>query len=205
MLAWEKVSIEKNRTKVEQEQQLHEAAWRLFRRCLWRYMGLDLYKEESALLYKQEAQEDTLELFLKKEIGRDQFNKPYLIHYPNIYFNISHCEQMVACMIGHKPVGIDVEWIRPFSVAAMKKVCSKEEQEWIRAAHHSEEAFFRLWTLKESYIKAVGKGLQIPMKSITFDLEKIGEIKGHIEDTQKYRFTQKVIEKRFVLALCESL
>ena len=40
--------------------------------------------------------------------------KPTIKDHPNIHFNISHCKAAVAVAIDNKPVGIDIETIRPF-------------------------------------------------------------------------------------------
>ena len=134
------------------------------------------------------------------KIGRDTFNKPYFIEYPEIYFNLSHCQGMVACIISNKQVGIDVEWIRPFHEGVMRKVCSIKEQQLIMQSTYPAETFFRLWTLKESYIKAIGQGLQSPMKEVTFSWKSDGEIRSN---KGNLKFSQKIIDKRFIIAVCE--
>jgi len=43
----------------------------------------------------------------------NRYGKPFLKDNPNFNFNISHAEDYVVCAIDHKPIGIDIEKIRP--------------------------------------------------------------------------------------------
>lgn len=179
-VTWKKVK-KQYLSKIEEEQFLHQEAWQLF-------------NQEIRLYLKSWN--------LPIHIKRDSFNKPYLEDYPDIYFNLSHCSGLVACAIYSNPVGVDIERIRKFPTGVMKKVCSLEEQNWIKKSKCPEEAFFRLWTLKESYIKTIGLGLQFSMKAVNFNVKSNGEI----ESNQKgYRFKQSVIEDTFVLGSCEEV
>ena len=60
------------------------------------------------------------------------------------------------------------------------------------------KAFFRIWTLKESYIKNIGKGLSFPMKNIEFDLSDIKNIKSS-DDTKQ--FFQCMIDN-YMISVC---
>ncbi len=81
--------------------------------------------------------------------------KPYLENNP-VYFSVSHSENIVVCVVSHRPIGVDVELIRPISPSAQEKICTDTELEYLRAAKNDEERlyrFFTLWTRKEALFK----------------------------------------------------
>lgn len=98
-------------------------------------------------------------------ILRDEMGKPYLQGNP-IYFNISHSGEYLAVAVSPKPVGVDIQETRPVKDGMYRKVVQEEEQCLIGAER--EKDFLRLWSLKESFVKAEGKGLRIPMKDYYF-------------------------------------
>ena len=71
----------------------------------------------------------------------------------------------------------------------------------IKAASKSERAllFFRLWTLKEAYVKALGRGLLFPLSEAAFAFEG-GKI---LTELSGCSFAQYIINERFVAAVCE--
>ena len=108
-----------------------------------------------------------------REIATDGYGKPYFVNRPDKYFNISHSHERVMCAIGDVPVGCDVQKIEDKSERALKiakRFFTKEEFEKLMSVEEKEERnafFFRMWTLKESYIKCVGGGLAIPLDSFS--------------------------------------
>lgn len=91
------------------------------------------------------------------------------------HFNISHTDGLVALALARAPIGVDVEWLaRPGrTVELAERYFAKAEVAALRALpiEHQRDRFFALWTLKESYIKARGEGLAIPLDSFAFTLE----------------------------------
>ena len=90
-------------------------------------------------------------------------NKPYIVDY-DIKFNISHCDNIVVCVVSNKLVGIDIEKIRPVNLSMVKSFCDEKETEYIfnhlplsqELVYTNDKKilsrFFEIWTSKEAYI-----------------------------------------------------
>jgi 4'-phosphopantetheinyl transferase len=93
----------------------------------------------------------------------------------DLRFNVSHSHDMalLAFAVG-RDVGIDVEYIdNQVDVLELARTCFSPAERRLLQARVSEErlaCFFRFWTAKESYIKALGGGLSIPLDAFTVDL-----------------------------------
>lgn len=100
----------------------------------------------------------------------NEFGKPYLKKYKNIHFNLSHSGEWVLCGVGDNPLGVDVEKIKDIDINIAKRFYTNNEYNYIlqQPDGKREYAFYELWTLKESYIKAVGKGHNIALNSFSF-------------------------------------
>ncbi|WP_027339633.1 4'-phosphopantetheinyl transferase family protein [Halonatronum saccharophilum] len=112
------------------------------------------------------------ELKIKNEdifFKRNDYGKPFLKNNPNFHFNISHSGSWIVCAISNKQIGIDIEKIENIDLNIAKEFFSKEEYRNLILKDKKDRLgyFYKLWTSKESYIKAVGKGLSIPLNSFT--------------------------------------
>lgn len=93
------------------------------------------------------------------EIGRN--GKPRLRHAPELRFNLSHAGDYAVCAMGLAPLGIDVEPVADFDREVAARCLSAAELAHLKQLPASEQKvyFTRLWTLKESLLKASGEGL----------------------------------------------
>lgn len=101
--------------------------------------------------------------------GYAEKGKPYLMGHSGIYFNISHSAEMVVCGLAASEVGIDVEHFRKVNLRVAERYFSPVELEDLMALEgiSRDEYFFTLWTIKESYLKAIGSGLTRSLSSFT--------------------------------------
>ncbi len=95
---------------------------------------------------------------------------------PGLRFNLSHTDGMAVCAVAlDTDVGADVEHAgRPGqTVELAESFFSPVEVAALRAlpVERQRERFFDFWTLKESYIKARGAGLSLPLEQFAFHLE----------------------------------
>ena len=95
--------------------------------------------------------------------------KPFV---EGICFSLSHSGDMVICAVGDKPVGCDIEQIGTPREKVAERFFAPEEIEYLRSFPLADRAreFFRLWTMKESYIKMTGEGLKLPLSSFYVDI-----------------------------------
>lgn len=92
---------------------------------------------------------------------------------PPLRFNLSNARHLVACVMTRTAdAGIDVEDTgrRGETVSIAEHYFSPQELLALHAlpAERRRRRFFELWTLKESYIKAEGMGLSIPLDRFSF-------------------------------------
>lgn len=119
-----------------------------------------------------------LKVLLAKEIGlhatevkikKDSFEKPYLSSNPSLYFNISHSGDFILIIIGDKKVGIDIEKINYTQDYSdiIPTIFSKYEIDELLGCSNKTLTFYKFWTRKEAILKAIGKGINEDLKSIT--------------------------------------
>jgi 4'-phosphopantetheinyl transferase len=113
--------------------------------------------------------------FVKGERGRPEIAGPAGV--PPLRFNLSHTDGLIACLVAlDRVVGVDVEdTLRPSStVEIADRFFSPHEVRALRAQppERQRARFFEYWTLKESYIKARGMGLALPLDQFSFHLDE---------------------------------
>lgn len=122
------------------------------------------------------------------------FGKP-LLQDPaesTLHFNVSHSQQLAVVAVSHDfEVGIDLEADRDsLDYAGLaERICSPEEFTVFRNLPQAEQraAFFRCWTRKEAFVKALGKGFSFPLKHVTVsftpdELPRILNVQGQSPD-----------------------
>ena len=105
--------------------------------------------------------------------GYNRFGKPYLKNVPGFFFSISHSGSHLLLAAGHSPLGCDTEEIGDARMNVAKRFFSSTEYEAINDTDDPEERacqFYAVWTMRESYIKALGQGLNKGLRS--FELIK---------------------------------
>ncbi len=94
-------------------------------------------------------------------LAKTALGKPYLPDWPAVQLSLSHSGGYGVCAVSDAPVGVDVELIRPLRRDVPGRFFTPAEQAWLTG--RPESAFFRLWTRKESFVKALGRGLTLPL------------------------------------------
>lgn len=91
--------------------------------------------------------------------------KPILRDAPGFGFNISHSGAWIVCGAGPGRVGVDVERVAEADAAFAERYFSLHEARLLRTSESASRnaLFSSIWALKESYIKALGGGLAIPL------------------------------------------
>lgn len=92
--------------------------------------------------------------------------KPYMPDHPDIHFNISHCPLGCVCAVSDKPVGVDIQDIRPFSQDIANRCCSVKELLLLKQSADPAPCFTKMWAMKESYLKLTGEGISRSLPAI---------------------------------------
>lgn len=147
--------------------------------------------------------------FLRTDKG-----KPYLPQ-SEIRFNLSHSGDWALLAVSKVDlIGVDVE-----AVSATRDLCGIAEsyyhpQEFAQLQELEDEAqteyFYRLWTLKEAFLKAIGTGISVGLEKIAFkpecnNLDGCG-IKAHIaaelgHDAAEWQFYQWALRAQVYCAV----
>lgn len=116
------------------------------------------------------------------EILRTQRGKPY-VNIPDIHISISHSSSFVAVVIANKPIGIDIEVIKPLNLKVADRVCSQSDKQLLSLSKDKDEAlinFLKIWTAKEAYFKMTGTGIT-NIKGISYkDIPAVHSIKDSL-------------------------
>ena len=113
--------------------------------------------------------------------------------WPDLRFNLSHTRGavLIGVAIGRE-LGVDIEWQRPMEdlEGMARSVMSDEELlRWSALEpENGTRAFYRVWTRKESYLKAIGLGLFRSLQDVTVPVSE-----GALEDAQ--RDSRRVLDR----------
>ena len=139
----------------------------------------------------------------------DPQGKPFIAHQeaariPQI--NLSHTHGAILCGLSHHgSLGVDIENVtREVALDKLEARCfTPTEQAWIGKAPRRRDGFFRAWTLKEAYLKAIGTGMRTPLTSVEIYPNQESELgiyqEGHY--LKKWRFETKA-HQNFRMSLC---
>ena len=101
--------------------------------------------------------------------------KPFLINEPSLHFNISNSHEIcVYAFSRDAEVGIDIEKIRELpdiDQLIEKNLTSREKAYFLKNPDHKLSLFFQFWTIKESYLKAIGEGMRLTPENLEFFLD----------------------------------
>lgn len=123
----------------------------------------------------------------KKIDGKIQYNRYGKPLINGIDFNISHSGNYVVLVIGNSEIGIDIEYKKERNIELIEKFFTEQEQQFIKSANDPLLAFYQVWTLKEAYLKAVGKGLYKKLSSFTIFPQNGTFVTEHIENCQLHQ------------------
>lgn len=123
------------------------------------------------------------------QIKRTIYGKPYI---PNLHlnYNVTHSKKWIILAVNRNFIGIDMEHIE-----------KKERMFSTNIIHNTKK-----WTIYESYIKAIGKGMSIEPKDITIKrklLKNNGTVKGK-KLPKLYFTTYKNIIDDYYITVCTS-
>ncbi len=105
-------------------------------------------------------------------------------------FSISYTNNYVyIAIVRNNVVGIDAEQIGNINLNVSEEFMSEVELRKLHDAPNKYEYFYKIWTLKESYIKLVGKGIDDSITDIEFIEDKNGRFSLHKNAEQKIYFS----------------
>jgi 4'-phosphopantetheinyl transferase len=140
---------------------------------------------------------------LEIEYSLNKYGKPFLnksLNHSSLNFNISHSENIGIFAFSLDDIGIDVEKIKEISnLGEVKEITLTDfEQKWYNNLDKEvqTEIFYKVWTIKEAFLKAIGKGFSFSPLNIelTNEHEKQIQIKNiYSKDLRDEAFHVKTI------------
>lgn len=117
------------------------------------------------------AKELVRELGIEGElsIAEGKYGKPYFLEYDYIRFNISHTERYITVVVNDEnmEIGIDIEEISDsYNKKIVERIFTEKERLAMENSRNKDTAFYKIWTLKEAYLKAKGSGITGEIRNI---------------------------------------
>ena len=141
-----------------------------------------------------------------ERIAYGENEKPFLAEFPGAHFNLSHSGERVMCVISPFEVGCDVEIIKGDRGRLAERFFLPEESAWIKHFESLEmqtEAFYRLWTLKECYMKVTGRGMSLMPDKFALHVDEYENISlYHDGDRPEYAFREIDLHDGYRYAYC---
>ena len=111
--------------------------------------------------------------YSKAQIIFGENGKPYLKG-EEVFFNVSHSGDYVLCVASKNELGCDIQQKKNIDLKIAKRFFFGSEYGDIKSQNEDDDRqdrFFRYWTLKESVMKATGKGFRLPLNAFEIVLK----------------------------------
>ena len=131
--------------------------------------------------------------FIIGEHGKPElsFDSQQLTVNSQIFFNLSHCKNAIACVVADRPVGVDVESIGRYNESLARHVLNDQEFSLVQQASNPQLAFTRLWTQKEAIVKFTGRGIDDDLKNLLIKYNNV------------YLHTEEHLDKGYVVTVAQ--
>lgn len=134
-----------------------------------------------------------------------EHGKPYLRDDPQLYFSLSHSGDFALCAVCDGcEVGCDIEMRGEADLRVAKRFFAPEEFAQLTAlptVQAQNEHFYRLWTLKESFLKATGLGLRLPLDAFSIEFGETITVRQSV-DARHYSFARSDAIPGYACAVC---
>ena len=139
----------------------------------------------------------------EEEIVIGEYGKPYISD-AAFYFNLSHSGEYVFCAYDDSPIGIDIQKIKNEIPKHTKKILAEEEREYLFSLNEKERvsAFYSIWADKESVIKWDGRGLRLPLQTISFIQEGTAISKIIFEGSPLFVRRLDLLQPDYAVSIC---
>jgi 4'-phosphopantetheinyl transferase len=143
--------------------------------------------------------------FATNDYGRPRVCQP---SFGDLDFNLAHSDGIAVCLVGRGILGVDVEDLSrraPLDVVDQFFSAIEVQSLMQRPIELRPRRFYEYWTLKESYIKACGMGLSLPLDRFAFDLDServpsISFLPPIEDDASRWQFTLLMPTTRHLVA-----
>lgn len=137
------------------------------------------------------------------QIEKNEYGKPYLKNH-NLQYNISHSGNMVICAISNNEVGVDIEEIKDMDIEIVKRCYSEKEAAYIieQQGNVQLREFYRIWTLKEAYVKYLGVGIHKSFDSFSFDEKVVSGSEFRFQENGKTVYFKQYDLNGYMCSVC---
>jgi phosphopantetheine--protein transferase-like protein len=145
-------------------------------------------------------------------LEKDHKKKPFFVEnaLKGVSVSISHTANWLSCAIyAEQHIGVDIERTdRKANLKLAERYFAQDEVAYLFSNAASEYCFIRLWTLKESFGKAMGVGINqvvLATSFLTLLLQK--QDSGYLNTTTEQSYWmqyEELLEERLILSYCSS-
>ena len=144
-------------------------------------------------------------IMLPAAYTRNPYGKPYLLPPAELYVNWSHSGDSILCALSDREVGIALqEMQKEPREALVARTLQPEELCFYQTlpSEQRKQVFYQYWTLKESYLKALGTGFHTSLASFYIEMDKshpriVQRAKGRL-----YHCRLLPMDDKYMAALC---
>ena len=130
------------------------------------------------------------------DVEYNDCGKPYLRDRADVFFNLSHSGNVCMCAVSDKEVGCDVQQIALANLKIAERFFHPDEVKLLNElpADQKNDMFYRIWTLKESFVKTIGKGMSIALSGFSFDFSHGVKVRQHVMPESDFYFKEFATE-----------